>query len=90
MNPPMTHTDGKKYTLTDHQITVIHGGHGVPSVNPDQPIKAGDRSLGHQAHYPVFLGEDGFEYICKDGYNFIRLDAQKFENHRRELRHNRG
>lgn len=88
--PHMLHTDGKKYRLLDHDLIVVHGGHGIPSNDLRQPIRAGSAQHGLQTHYPIFEGEDGAEYICKDGHNFIRLLDQKFDAHRRELRHNGG
>ena len=84
--PHMTHTDGKKYRLLDHDLVVVHGGNGQPSNVIGQPIRAGSPAHGLQTHYPIFLGEDGEEYICKDGYNFVRLSDHKFDVHRRELR----
>lgn len=62
------------YKLTDYDIVLNLGGHAKPG-------------HGRQKHYPIFIDDDGIEYISLNGLSLTPLSIVKQNEHtRREMR----
>lgn len=62
------------YRITEHNLVLVMGGHA----------QAG---LGSQRHLPIFVDDDGIEYVSLNGQTLTPLSNVKQDQHtRREHR----
>lgn len=84
------------YSITNQNLIIVHGGHATPGSQQHVEKRDGTKQatggnlghgvagLGHQRHYPIFLGEDKQEYISLNGQTLVSVLSLDFKHTRRE------
>jgi len=90
------------YSLTDQNLVIVLGGHSTPGTvtkidngrglprTKNGTLGPGKPGLGTQRHYPIFMTEDGGEWISLNGQTLVKVSSLNLDQHARRERVVRG